>query len=275
MPQSVSTVIGARGLVGGRLCALLEERGAHPWCPVREQESELYLRPLGVVYYCAGLTADYRARPFDTVEAHVSLLARILKTADFERLVYLSSTRLYDSLTEGEGREDAMLMFSSADPRHLYDLSKSLGENLCLTASEGRAIVARLSCVLGDSLQDDGFIPALLSEAQAKSTLQVASSPYFARDYIGLDDVVELLVHIATHGQERIYNVASGVNISNREVFDWVERLTGCKVTPTMNNSIHAPQVSIERIRREFDFKPTPLGTLMERMLNRDPAPCN
>ncbi len=275
MPQAVSTIIGARGLVGGRLRVLLESRGKLPWCPLREQEAELYQRPLGTVYYCAGLTADYRARPFDTVEAHVSLLARILERADFTRLVYLSSTRLYDSLGGALGSENDVLQFSPSDPRHLYDLSKSLGENLCLTASAGRACVARLACVLGDSLQDDGFIPSLLSQARGQAELQVASSPFFARDYIGLDDVVGLLVSITEHGKEAVYNVASGVNISNSEVFRLVGEITGCVICPTLDTRANVPQIDTQRIRDEFGFAPAPLKTLMEKMINREVAVCS
>ncbi len=275
MPQAGSTIIGARGLVGGRLRALIESRGKSPWCPSREQEDELYQRPLGTVYYCAGLTADYRARPFDTVEAHVSLLARMLERADFSRLVYLSSTRLYDSLGSALGSENAMLQFSPSDPRHLYDLSKSLGENLCLTASAGRACVARLSCVLGDSLQDDGFIPSLLSQARGQVELEVSSSPFFARDYIGLDDVAGLLVNIAEQGKEAVYNVASGINVSNSEVFRLVEKITGCVICPTLDTCANAPQVDIKRIQGEFGFVPVPLETLMKQMVNKEVAACS
>lgn len=270
MSQAVSTIIGARGLVGGRLAIRLQARGDSPWLPGRDEEEKLYHHPLGTVYYCAGLTADYRARPFDTVEAHVSLLARILERADFTRLVYLSSTRLYDSLGDAVCDETAVLRLSPADPRHLYDLSKSLGENLCLTASGGRARVARLACVLGDGLHDDGFIPALLRDARGKTALQVASSPFFARDYIGLDDVAGLLVNIAEHGKEAVYNVASGVNVANSEVFRLAEEITGCVMHPTLDARANAPRVDVSRIRDEFGFVPTPLKTLMEEMLEKD-----
>ncbi len=265
--MALSTIIGARGLVGSRLAALLQARGDSPWLPGRDEESALYHKPLGTVYYCAGLTADYRARPFDTVEAHVSLLARILARADFTRLVYLSSTRLYDSLGDAEGREEAILRFSPADPRHLYDFSKSLGENLCLTTSDNRACVARLACVLGNSLQDDGFIPSLLSQAREQAELQVASSPHFARDYIGLDDVAGLLVDIATTGREKIYNVASGINTPNSEVFQLVEAITGCVIHPTLDTHAEAPRVDVRRIQNEFGFMPVSLKTLMEQMV--------
>lgn len=268
MATANTTVLGARGLVGSRLAQILSERGTAIWCPGRAEEAQLFQRPLGTVYYCIGLTADYRARPFDTVEAHVSLLARILERANFERLVYLSSTRLYDSLGAAHCAENAVLKLSPEDPRHLYDFSKGLGENLCLTASNGRAKVARLACVLGNRLEDDGFIPGLLKQAAGKKTLEVQSSPYFSRDYIGLDDVVELLMQIAENGQHPVYNVASGCNVSNQALFELVEKLTGCKVSGTSQARSESPLVDTQRIWQEFGFVPTALESILAQVVS-------
>ena len=60
------TVVGAAGFVGTRVCATLQARGAQVWVPARNEPWPWEV-PLGHVIYCAGLTADYLARPFDTV----------------------------------------------------------------------------------------------------------------------------------------------------------------------------------------------------------------
>ena len=108
MPDKLATLIGGEGFIGRRLQARLRREG---WtCQVPARDAPWLLeRPLGHVFHCAGLTADYAARPFDTVEAHASLLARLLRDADFEALVYLSSTRLYD------GRPDFAVANSSGN----------------------------------------------------------------------------------------------------------------------------------------------------------------
>jgi len=151
------TVIGASGFVGARLAKALAADGCEAFLPGRD-DPRLYTEDLGAVFYCAGLTADYLARPFDTVEAHVGLIARLLQKGRFERLVYLSSTRLYDWAGAEAGREDRPLSLIPSEPRHLYDLSKALGENLCLTQSGGRASVARLSCVWDWAEGAPGFL---------------------------------------------------------------------------------------------------------------------
>ena len=108
------TIIGAGGFIGGRLTQALRARGEAVYAPSRE-DRDLFERDLGRVFYCAGLTGDFAVRPFDTVEAHVTLLAQVLAKARFERLIYLSSTRLYDSLGAAGGGEDDILAWSHAD----------------------------------------------------------------------------------------------------------------------------------------------------------------
>lgn len=98
------TIVGASGFVGSRLAASLRQAGHTVLTPSRN-DPMLFTQSLGQVIYCAGLTADFAARPFDTVEAHVTLLARVLQESDFTHLLYLSSTRLYDSLGDNGGKD--------------------------------------------------------------------------------------------------------------------------------------------------------------------------
>src|ERR1700754_1764426 len=130
----LATVVGAAGFVGARLTSRLRADGWDVYAPAKG-DPELLSRDLGTVFYCAGLTADYDARPFDTVEAHASLVSELLRADHYERLVYCSSTRLYDGPRKAESNEAEPLVFDPADPRRVYDLSKALGENLTLARS--------------------------------------------------------------------------------------------------------------------------------------------
>jgi UDP-glucose 4-epimerase len=220
------TVVGAGGFVGARLAAVLRGAGHAVYAP-RRDDPELLRRPLGRVIYCAGMTADYAARPFDTVQAHVGMLAQVLREASFEHLVYLSSTRLYDSLGEHDGAsidEKTALVLDPHQARHLYDLSKALGENLCLNAAGGRAAVARLACVYDWSAGAPGFLSAWLQRARHEQHLHIDSGSGVVRDYIHLDDVVAALHAMAAQRSSGIVNVASGEQVSNQQLADVFRR---------------------------------------------------
>lgn len=241
------TVIGASGFIGARLVAALRARGDEVYAPARG-DPELLSRDLGRVFYCAGLTGDFMLRPFDTVEAHVGLLTIMLRSAHFDRLVYLSSTRLYDSLGSRGGREDDVLEFEVAAQRNVYDLSKALGENLCLARSGGRAAVARLSNLFDWTEEAGGFLSDLLKRARRERVIRLESSPQAGRDYIHVDDVVEALLAMDAAGVQGTVNIAGGKVLSNAEIAQvfaeagWAIEFTGDQALA------HGPRCDVSRM---------------------------
>lgn len=212
----LATVVGAAGFVGARLARRLAADGWEVYAPAKG-DPELLGRDLGVVFYCAGLTADYDRRPFDTVEAHASLVSEVIRADRFERLVYCSSTRLYDGQRKAESHEAEPLVLDPADPRRVYDLSKALGENLTIARTGGRGAVARLSNVFDWSDGAPGFLSEWLIAARGTRDLVLESSPNIARDYIHLDDTVDALIAISA-GQPQVYNVAAGRLTTNADI---------------------------------------------------------
>jgi nucleoside-diphosphate-sugar epimerase len=254
------TVLGGRGFIGRHLVKHLESLGYSVWAPERDDRSVL-IRELGHVYYCIGLTADYLNRPADTIEAHISLLSRILSSNSYESMVYLSSTRLYDGCSpELATNEDSYFNVSPQEPRHFYDLTKLTGESLCFAMGKGKAKSARLSCVYNDHTDDDGFLARLLkSVAGAKrgETLAVSSSPNFSRDYVHLSDVLRAIHHISVQGTDSIYNVASGINVSNTELKKLIKEFSGRDLEFGLDQKQVCPApINIDRIRNSFGLLP-------------------
>lgn len=260
------TVIGAGGFIGARLAARLRAEGHEVLAPDRHATDYLS-QDLGRVFYCAGLTGDFMVRPFDTVEAHVALLARLLREGRFERLVYLSSTRVYDSQADGVGREDAVLALDPHQPRNVYDLSKALGENLCLAWSGGRAAVARLSNVLALDEEASGFLPDLMRRARREREIVLASSPAGARDYVLVDDALEGLIRLEARGGARIVNVAAGRNISNQDLVDLFAR-HGWRLVLTGQDAPPAPPVCDVTRLRGLGVEPQDMRTVLETLLS-------
>jgi cephalosporin hydroxylase len=51
-----------------------------------------------------------------------------------------------------------------------------------------------------------------------------------AKDYVSVDDVVDLVLRIAREGRQRVYNVASSANVTHGEIVDCLQATTGCAV---------------------------------------------
>lgn len=249
--MSLYTVLGASGFVGCGLVDYLRQTGHEVYAPKRDS-LKLLDRPLGHVLYSIGLTADFRSRPFDTMRAHVSVLADILEKADFESLVYLSSTRLY--ARNSTGAEQAALEIDVSDPSDLYNVSKLAGESLCRSCGRPGVKIARLSNVVGDDRSSQNFLFALIREALS-GRIELQSAPASSKDYILLDDVVSLLPRIGVEGKEWLYNVASGVNVQHRNIAARLAELTGCDVVTRPDAPLFDfPVIDVTRIRSEFGF---------------------
>jgi len=249
------TVLGASGFVGSHVVAELRRINADYYAPVRG-DGDIFRRPLGHIIYCIGFTADWRTRPYETVHAHVAFLLTILERATFDSLLYLSSTRIYKRA--GTGEEEQPLPFCPSVRDDLFDISKAMGESLCFSGPSNLR-VARLSNVYGNDYCSDNFLPSVTRDA-VRGRVVLESDPQSSKDYIGVDEVARLLLAIAAHGQQRLYNVASGRNTTHAEILDALAGATGCSVTTRPNAPLlQFPSISVDRIASEFGFKARPL----------------
>ena len=258
MRPNTFTVLGAQGFVGQALSQWLRARGHEVHAPARRLcPAELSASLCGHVIYCIGLTADFRGRPWDTVDAHVGVLRQLLVEGEFASLTYLSSTRVY--LGCDVGREDAALTVRPEEPDQLYNLSKLMGESLCHAAHrpERPVRVVRLSNVIGGDIASDNFVYALLREAQATGAIHLNTSLDSAKDYVALADVTRMLELIASCGQARCYNLASGQQTTNGELAETIARIAGARLSVSDDaRHIPFPRIEIGRLRHEFGFIP-------------------
>ena len=250
------TVLGATGFIGSYLARHLVEDGHEVWSPAKNEQS-IFSNPLGHAFYCIGLTADFRQRPFETLRAHVGLLGDILERADFTTLTYFSSTRVY--LRSEQTSEDDSLVVAPNDPGDLYNLSKLAGESLCWSSKRAGVRAVRVSNVVGYDLHSQNFMFSLIREAKA-GQIALRTTLDSCKDYILIDDLVALLPRIALDGERSLYNVASGVNLSNQAIVERLSLLTGCQSTVAPDAvSQKSPVINISRIKNEFGFYSTPV----------------
>lgn len=250
----VITVFGASGVIGSHIVRYLSGANYDVYAPDRNVELKGCI--LGDVIYCIGVTSDFRTRPYDTIEAHVSKLSHILQTSTFNSFTYLSSTRIYKQ-RESLAKEDDTISVQPLKSDDLYNISKIMGESLLVTSGKPVKII-RLSNVYGGDYISDNFLPSLMRDAVKKGKIILRTSPQTVKDYIRIQDVVDLVCRITIDGKHNVYNVASGFNVSHESLMKIIEKQTGCKVEIEPGGDLmQFPTISIERIKSEFGYVPT------------------
>lgn len=259
------TVVGATGFIGGALVMKLRTMGFEVLAPLRDASA--LPSALGHVIYTAGVTADFRQRPFDTLSANTTCAARILSQGGFDSFLYLSSARVYRHA--GSGEESAAIPVHPDDPEQLYDLTKLAGEAICHASGRLGVRIVRLANVLGDDFRSQNFVFDLIQSACDSGKIELRSSLDSAKDYICLEDVLDLLPKIAMSGRLTCYNLASGRNISHRELVTPILAASGATLTVREGAPrIISPRINIDRLKGEFAFQPKPLLPTLTALVN-------
>ena len=264
MQNNKFTIIGGAGFLGSRLASHLRSSGFICTIP-KKGDFDSLAGELGNVVYCAGTTSDFRSRPFDTVDAHVSLVNHILARSQYDSFTYLSSTRVY--LRTKSTSENAQIVVDPGDPEDLFNLSKLAGEALCRQYVGRNVRAIRLSNVVGDNFSSNDFLFSIIRDAVTQKHVVLQTSPNSEKDYIRCDDAVELIGRIATHGTQPIYNLAVGANLTNSDVIGEVCQACGASVSFAPNvRTIRFPPIDVGLIQSEFGFNARPVLPLIRNL---------
>ncbi|HTW29984.1 MAG TPA: NAD-dependent epimerase/dehydratase family protein [Acetobacteraceae bacterium] len=262
--MSLFTLLGADGLLGRTLATRLCQRGHGVTVVPRDDLPRLLAarHSAGHVIHCLAPDGDFRAGASDTAEAHVGVTARCLRDLAFDSFLFISSTRVYAHAVSA-GEEDALLALPG-DPADLGTITRLAAEALCLCDARPAVRVARVADTYGPGMGAEGFLGQLIAEAWATGTLRLRQGPLSCRDYIAVEDAADALAAIAMRGQHRLYNVATGVNISHGALVDCLADAFGWQVARDLGApAIRSPRIRIVRLAEEFG---APASTLLTEL---------
>ncbi|MCS6098301.1 NAD-dependent epimerase/dehydratase family protein [Shewanella baltica] len=250
--MALYTVFGGRGFIGSEIVGQLEAQGHSTFVPVRD-DCTVFERDLGIVIYCAG-NGDCKNSPFSVFEANVTLLANLLQKAHFDRLIYVSSTRLY--MNGISSNEQANLTVCVNDNRRLFNLTKLVAEELCLNSGRNVCIV-RPSNVYGVALNSALFLPSIIRNAINNGKVDMFITKDYAKDYVSVLDVASVVISLVQSNNTagEIFNVAAGYNISAEKIADLLVEKTNCSIVWHDINS-QGELFPITDISKLVDFMP-------------------
>ena len=261
--MSVYSIIGGNGFIGRSLVNYLERLGNEVHIYSRHNRPKIGDN-LGRVIYCAGTTSDFRSRLYDTVDAHVTTLLQYTKQYGYESFTYLSSTRVY--LNNIDTSESEKIKVNSNIDEEIFGLSKLLGESICINGGEKFKVV-RVSNVVGNDHESNNFIYSVFKEIISHKKLLLMTKLESSKDYIAIDDVIQMVVKIANSKNFGIYNLASGMNLDNLSILNVARKFINFEVeVDHKSRCLIFPRIDITRIRREFSFSPKDIEVEIEKV---------
>jgi len=169
-------------------------------------------------------------RSVDQDDLEKGITTNILGTCNL--LTHLRFTRvIYASTLEVYGRPETLTITEdqATNPTSYYGASKLAGEKYVAAVSKrlgADATILRFSSVYGPGETYQRAIPNFIRRALQNQSLVITGDGSDIRDYVHIDDAVDSLI-LAMQGRTGVYNIASGVGYSIREIAEKVLALTG------------------------------------------------
>lgn len=184
-----------------------------------------------IIYHCAAnkasSTKESAGKDIQTNIDGTWNLLNALKDCDYQLFVNLGSSSEY-------GRKDkAMNENDVLEPNSYHSFAKAAQTNLIQTYGlvENRPVVTlRLFSVYGPHERTTRLIPAVVDACLNKKDLKL-SSPEVVRDFVYVDDVVDVCMKIdkLKQGVGNIFNIGTGQQTSIEEIVLLISKLTDTK----------------------------------------------
>ncbi|MBI5797810.1 NAD(P)-dependent oxidoreductase [Candidatus Woesearchaeota archaeon] len=135
------------------------------------------------------------------------------------RVIFLSSGMVYQG-NATPYTEDMLI-----NPKEDYPKTKAEAEKLCLERTN--TCILRASMIYGPEQTGTMFIPALKEYLKTKEAAFRMTKGKQKRDFLYIDDLVNLIIHVLEENVNGIFNASSGTNISMKEVIEKARKIVG------------------------------------------------
>ena len=250
-----SYTIFGQGFLGTNLRKYLKNKKYKIFIP--KKGKFLFNKNLNNIIYCIG-NDDWKNDPLASYEANLGIIPKIIFRNKFTSFTLISSTRVYINNSSKNTSEKNTVKIKSDDPNMLYNALKITAENLCLSIKNKKIKVIRMSNLFGDNFTNQKYIlPTFVRESIRKKKINILINKNSSKDFLFVNEAIYVMMKIIKKSKHRIYNIAAGKNIKLNEIAKKIQKITNCKlIYKNQNKLILEPIINIERIKREFYFKP-------------------
>ena len=250
-----SFTIFGQGFVGLNVTNYLRKKKCNIFLPKREKY--IFKKNLSNIIYCIG-NDNWLNDPKGSFDANVGLVPKIIFNNQFESFTLISSTRVYLASSTTNTNESSYIKLNPNYKDFFYNSLKLSAESLCLSLKNKKIKVVRMSNLFGNNFTNQIYLlPNLIRNSITKKQIDISVNKKSSKDFLHVNEAIELMLKIIKKGKHRLYNVASGKNIKLSTISEKIKKITDCKINyKNQNKLVNEPKININRIKREFNFKP-------------------
>lgn len=210
------------------------------------------------------LTPDNTENQLKTVRLNTDTLMNLFKLLKSSgKFIFMSSSEVYQGL-DGELKEADIIKVSTEHERACCIDAKIVGEAICkIYKKQGYDVNVIRLCLgygIGANPSDRMAINTFIYNALTNNNIDLLDDGSAVRTYCYVYDVLEMILNIATSGNELIYNVGGNEVVTIKQLADMIGNITGAtSTTPLMNNNVEGANDSIildlTRYNSEFGEK--------------------
>ena len=239
-PLSSILILGHSGYIGSRVAAALAANGVPvvgrsiPTLDLTREDSVNaltdLLEPNGAVVVCAAIKKQLGDTPdiFAKNQAMTLNVGKALAAKPVKRVVYVSSGSVY-----GEDVPHPIISEATTpQPTSYYGIGKFASERLILKMAGQQAgtsiVIVRPALVYGPHEPGYYYGPSgFLRSAQAEQSITLWGDGEERREFIYIDDLVELTCRLTLGAQTGVVNIASGKSYTFAQALASIEALIG------------------------------------------------
>lgn len=284
MAFSKLIILGHSGFIGSRLTARLQER--HPKLPIvglsyppfdlsRPEAADELMSTVderSAVLFLSGIKRQFgdNLEIFQKNLAMAVHVAQVMEKRPPARVVFFSSAAVYgEDVHNTDITEDTPVC-----PTSYYGIAKYASERLLTKASSGRVslLIVRPPTVYGPGDTSGTYGPvAFVETARRGQPITLWGDGCELRDFIWLDDLIEVVARLALESAEGVLNVASGQSVTFRQMVDYISQRLGRPIEVRSRPRTKARvdhRFRVDRLRSLLpDFHPTTMEQGIERLL--------
>ena len=250
-----SYTIFGQGFVGTNIVKFLKKKKCKVFLPKKGKYK--FNKNLHNVIYCIG-NDNWLNDPKGSFEANLGIVPKIIFDNKFSSFTLISSTRLYLGNSKKNTKENNLIHINPNSRNFFFNSLKLSAESLCLSLPNKRIKVVRMSNLFGYNFSNQIYLlPTLIRNAINNKKINIFINKKSSKDFLCINEAFEVLLKIIKKGKYRLYNVASGKNIELSKISQKIKKITNCKINyKNQYKLIKEPIIDINRIKKEFNFKP-------------------